>query len=185
MVSNALVIGTLVVWFIGELRQGFQRRSNAAKNDRYSLLLLRGSIAIGVLLALQALRVSATAFGINPFVLCGGVLLMWAGIGLRWWSFWSLGQYFTFAVMTSHEQPVITAGPYRLLRHPSYAGILLTLAGLGVLFGNWLSVAALVMCPFIGFAYRIRVEEAALSNALGAVYVTYARSRKRLIPLLW
>ena len=184
-VANALVIATLLVWVIGELRQALQRRSNAASSDRNSLLVLRVAIGIGVLLALLGLRVSATAFGFNPLGVGVGLLLMWAGIGLRWWSFWTLGQYFTFAVMTSREQPVITAGPYRLLRHPSYAGILLTLTGLGLLFGNWLSVAALLVCALIGFAYRIRVEEAALSKTLGDAYLTYAKTRKRLIPLIW
>jgi protein-S-isoprenylcysteine O-methyltransferase Ste14 len=48
-----------------------------------------------------------------------------------------LGHYFTFTVMTSANQPVITTGPYRVLRHPSYAGILLVLAGIGLSYGNW------------------------------------------------
>lgn len=43
-----------------------------------------------------------------------------------------------------HEgQPVITAGPYRYVRHPSYTGLLLAFLGLGVFFGNWLSVIVL------------------------------------------
>ena len=54
-----------------------------------------------------------------------------AGLVLRGWSFKTLGEYFTFTVMVSSDQPVITAGPYRLLRHPSYTGILLACAGAG------------------------------------------------------
>jgi isoprenylcysteine carboxyl methyltransferase (ICMT) family protein YpbQ len=41
-------------------------------------------------------------------------------VALRGWSFAALGQYFTFTVMVSSDQPVVTAGPYRVLRHPSY-----------------------------------------------------------------
>jgi protein-S-isoprenylcysteine O-methyltransferase Ste14 len=48
------------------------------------------------------------------------------GAGLRWWSFWALGQYFAFTVDVSADRQVVTAGPYRLLRHPGYAGGLRT-----------------------------------------------------------
>ena len=59
------------------------------------------------------------------------------------------------------------------------------LGGLGLGYGNWLSLAALTLVPLIGFIYRIRVEEAALSTTLGAAYTTYAAGRKRLIPYVW
>ena len=52
-------------------------------------------------------------------------LTLLAGLVLRGWSFKTLGDYFTFTVIVSTDQPVVTAGPYRLLRHPSYSGILL------------------------------------------------------------
>ena len=44
--------------------------------------------------------------------------------GAARWSFETLGQYFTFTVMVSSGQPVVATGPYRLLRHPSYTGVL-------------------------------------------------------------
>jgi protein-S-isoprenylcysteine O-methyltransferase Ste14 len=96
-----------------------------------------------------------------------------------------LGRYFTFTVMTSADQPVIATGPYRVQRYPSYAGILLILAGISLSYRNWLSLDALIFLPLIGFVNRIHVEEAALSATLGAAYATYASGRKRLIPFAW
>jgi protein-S-isoprenylcysteine O-methyltransferase Ste14 len=87
--------------------------------------------------------------------------------------------------MTSADQPVITSGPYRFVRHPSYAGIVLVLTGIGITYGNWLSLAALALVPLIGFVYRIHVEEAALAATLGSRYTSYAAGRKRLIPFVW
>jgi protein-S-isoprenylcysteine O-methyltransferase Ste14 len=87
--------------------------------------------------------------------------------------------------MTSADQPVITTGPYRVIRHPGYAALLLAFAGLGILFANWLSLAAVVVLPSLGLANRIRVEEAALSATLGDTYRSYAAGRKRIIPFLW
>jgi protein-S-isoprenylcysteine O-methyltransferase Ste14 len=134
---------------------------------------------------LAVAKVTVTAFPYSPVIFGLGLGVIWAGIALRWWCFRTLGHYFTFTVMTSANQPVITTGPYRILRHPSYAGILLVLAGIGISYGNWLSLAALIFLPLIGFINRIHVEEAALSATLGAAYTTYASSRKRLIPFVW
>ena len=137
------------------------------------------------LLAAVLVRVSATAFPATLAVFAVGLLLIWSGIALRVWCFQTLGRYFTFTVMTSPDQRVVDRGPYRLLRHPSYSAILLILAGIGLTYGNWLSLAALVVLPLAGFVNRIRIEESALSATLGDAYTTYASRRRRLIPFVW
>jgi protein-S-isoprenylcysteine O-methyltransferase Ste14 len=143
-VEIVLVLCTLGVWTIIEIWQALNRRSEATNMDRGSLGVVRLSAAAGVLLAALAHNVTATAFPDNAVILGISLAVVWAGIGLRWWSFRTLGRYFTFTVMTSANQPVITTGPYRVLRHPSYAGILLIIAGIGLSYGNWLSLAALI-----------------------------------------
>ena len=112
------------------------------------------------------------------------LILLSCGIGLRRWSFRTLGRSFTFNVMTSPDQPVITAGPYRVLRHPSPTGLLQALLGVGLAFDNWLGLAGLMVFACIGLLNRIRVEEAALPT-LGERYLCFARTRKRLIPYVW
>lgn len=176
---------TLIVWVALEVRQGLRRRAGATNTDRGSLMAVRVGAIAGALLAASVARISATAFVYGPALMVSSIGLMWAGIALRWWSFRTLGRYFTFQVMTSPDQPVITSGPYRYLRHPSYTGILLILAGVGVGYGNLLSLLALIVLPLLGFINRIRVEEAALSATLGDRYTTYAMGRKRLVPFVW
>lgn len=176
---------TLIVWVALEVRQGLRRRAGATNTDRGSLMAVRVAAIAGALLAASVARISATAFVYGPALMVSSIGLMWAGIALRWWSFRTLGRYFTFQVMTSPDQPVITSGPYRYLRHPSYTGILLILAGVGVGYGNLLSLLALIVLPLLGFINRIRVEEAALSATLGDRYTTYAMGRKRLVPFVW
>src|SRR6202023_2688413 len=95
------------------------------------------------------------------------------------WSFRTLGRYFTFIVQTSGDQPVITDGPYRLIRHPSYAGILLVVTGVGLLIANWLSLIGLTITMVCGLVFRIRVEERALLQNLGDDYRNYAATHKR------
>jgi protein-S-isoprenylcysteine O-methyltransferase Ste14 len=148
-------------------------------------MIVRVSVLVGVVLALSAQRVTATQFQGTTLIFAISLVLLWSGVAMRWWCFRTLGRYFTFTVMTSADQQVITTGPYRFLRHPSYAAMLLVLAGIGLTLGNWLSLVALLAFAMIGFINRIRVEEAALSTALGAKYTTFASTRKRFIPYVW
>jgi protein-S-isoprenylcysteine O-methyltransferase Ste14 len=125
-----------------------------------------------------AIRPGAAAFAVGIVVLVGGLVL-------RGWSIKTLGEYFTGRVMVSSDQPVITAGPYRLLRHPSYTGLLLACAGVGLTAANWVAVAAMVLLPLAAVLWRIHAEENALLATLGDRYRAYADQHKRLLPLIW
>ena len=70
----------------------------------------------------------------------------------------------------------MTAGPYRVIRHPAYTGNLVVATGLGLALCNWLSLAVLVVVPLLGHLPRIRVEEAELERGLGKEYVVYEAS---------
>jgi protein-S-isoprenylcysteine O-methyltransferase Ste14 len=114
-----------------------------------------------------------------------GIVIFSAGEALRVSAKVALGRYFTYTVMTSSDQPVITSGPYRSLRHPSYTGILLIVIGAGAVWGNWLGLGVLTLMTLVGLVYRIHVEEKALLEELGERYRTYAEHHKRLIPFVW
>jgi protein-S-isoprenylcysteine O-methyltransferase Ste14 len=96
-----------------------------------------------------------------------------------------LGRYFTFTVQTSSDQPVITEGRYRVIRHPSYSGLLLVFMAVGLFIGNWWSLVVLTVAIAGGLVFRIRVEERALMQNLGDGYRDYAATHKRLVPLIW
>jgi protein-S-isoprenylcysteine O-methyltransferase Ste14 len=110
---------------------------------------------------------------------------MWLGIGLRIWAIVVLGRFFRRVVVIQEGHRVVSDGPYRLVRHPAYAGNLLAAAGLGVALDNWLSVAILVIVPFLGHLPRIRVEEAELERGLGEAYRSYEARTRRLVPGVW
>lgn len=169
-----------------EFKQWRQRRAEATKTDRGSFALLMAGAAVGLVLLVSAPTL-APAAAIRPTgaAFAVGMALFLAGFGMRRWSEVTLGRYFTFMVMTSAEQPVITSGPYRFVRHPGYTGVLLILLGSGLVTGNWIGLAGwtlLVMAPLL---YRIHVEESALLAAVGDRYRAYASVHKRLIPLVW
>jgi protein-S-isoprenylcysteine O-methyltransferase Ste14 len=184
--GNGLLAATAVIWVLLELRQGLKRRPEAAKASWTSELVFRIAVAAG---AVAATWISSVASGaaIHPAAVAAwlGLGLLWCGMALRLWSFRTLGRYFTVVVQTSSDQPVITAGPYRVIRHPSYAGLLLAIIGVGLLIGNWWFLVILTGAVGGALVFRIRVEERALLVNLGAEYRTYAASHKRLVPFVW
>lgn len=114
-----------------------------------------------------------------------GLATLAAGVALRTWSIRTLGRLLAFVVTIQDNHRVVTAGPYRLIRHPSYSGGLLALAGIGVALDNWASLLILLSLPLAAILIRIRVEETALGKALGTEYQAYAHRTCRLIPGLW
>ena len=181
-----LLVVTGVVWASFEVRQALHRRTGTTHADRGSQYIVRVGIGGGLAGAL-VLAHAVPAAEIEPIALASwlGLLFLWCGAGLRIWSFRTLGTYFTFSVQTSSDQPIITSGPYRVLRHPSYTGFLLGFTGVGFFIGNWLSIAAILAGSLVGLSYRIAVEERALEAEMGDRYRQFAATRKRLIPFVW
>ena len=113
-----------------------------------------------------------------------GIVLMVLGILLRQWSIAVLGRFFSPIVATQEGQKVVDEGPYRLVRHPSYAGLFLILVGLGLAWQSWGAILLLVVISGLALGYRIYVEEKVLISELGDDYVKYSKRTKRIIPYI-
>lgn len=114
-----------------------------------------------------------------------GLIIALLGMGWRWYAIVTLGRYFTAALMTHIDQQVVQHGPYRWVRHPSYGGVLLIATGLGLMIGNWASVAVLTVGMGAILLYRIPREERELLQHLGTNYQDYVQRTKRLIPFVF
>jgi protein-S-isoprenylcysteine O-methyltransferase Ste14 len=170
---------------VGELSQALRVRRGATRADLRAEAIFRVVFFAGIL-ALpvgRALMPDATIGG--AWIFAVGFVVGWLGLLLRWWSFATLGRYFTVVVKTSKDQPIIDRGPYRVLRHPSYTGLLLAIAGCGLMLGTLVGTAAAVVLVSNALVYRLRKEELALTAALGDRYRQFAAGRARLIPYVW
>lgn len=117
-----------------------------------------------------------------------GLVVAVAGIVLRLWSIVALGRFFRGVVNVQDDQYVVRRGPYRVLRHPSYAGALVGIAGLVLVGGSLAALVLVLVVVGAALVYRIRAEERVLLGAHGALaadYDDYAASTARLVPGVW
>jgi protein-S-isoprenylcysteine O-methyltransferase len=174
-------------WVLGELWFQWKRRlpPGGTGADRGSMWLLIASVWIGLILGITAAAAvpSAAIATARHELFTGGLLIMAMGLALRWYAVATLGSAFTVRVGTAAGQTLIETGPFRWMHHPSYSGSLLTILGVLVCCGNFLSLLALAL-PLAGRAYRIRLEENVLVGASGDPYRRYMSRRKSLIPKL-
>jgi protein-S-isoprenylcysteine O-methyltransferase Ste14 len=113
-----------------------------------------------------------------------GVILFAAGGAMRIWPVFVLGTRLSGLVAIQPGHPLATSGIYRIIRHPSYLGLLVASLGWGLAFRSGVGVllAALLIPPL---AARIQAEERLLRSEFGAEYDTYRGRTSRLIPGLY
>jgi protein-S-isoprenylcysteine O-methyltransferase len=171
---------------VSELALVWRRRASRAPStrlDRGSHRLL-WAVIVGSITAANFAgfsNVGSRWFSGLPWQWLGAGLFA-AGTGLRWWSIVHLGRFFSVDVAIACDHRVVETGPYRVVRHPSYTGLLLQCAGLGVVLGTALSFFVIIVPAFLVLFHRIRVEERALLANFGNAYAAYARGTKRLLP---
>jgi protein-S-isoprenylcysteine O-methyltransferase Ste14 len=124
-------------------------------------------------------------FGGAHWLRTAGVLILLAGLAIRWTAIVSLGKAFSSNVAIQDSQKIKKNGLYRFIRHPSYSGLLLVFLAVGVHSRNWIALAVALVPTTAAMLYRIHVEEGALTTAFGEEYVAYSRGRKRLVPGLY
>jgi protein-S-isoprenylcysteine O-methyltransferase Ste14 len=109
-----------------------------------------------------------------------GTLLVVAGLSFAAWARWHLGRNWSGVVTVKEGHTLIRGGPYRLVRHPIYSGILLALLGTALAIGSVRGFIAAALV-FIGFVVKLQVEEARMRETFPD-YADYCRHTARLIP---
>ena len=178
---TALVLATLLLAGVSLFSRG--NLSPGEREDRGNRWMLLAFGLIGVLDGF----LPALCDRWNFWVLDGegirwmGVVLYAGGGALRIWPVFVLGRRFSGLVAIQPEHKLVTSGPYRYLRHPSYLGLLVYVLGWGLAFRSWAGVAlaGLLLPPLLA---RIAAEERLLQSQFGAEYDAYRARTSRMIP---
>ncbi len=114
-----------------------------------------------------------------------GLVIYGLGLILRYWSSILLGKYFTRSVSVESDQKLVSNGPYRLIRHPLYLGLLLLTSGVPIYLGNIPAVLFGLIFLLYALSRRIEFEEKLLEKSLGEKYRNWKKERAKLIPFIY
>jgi protein-S-isoprenylcysteine O-methyltransferase Ste14 len=112
-----------------------------------------------------------------------GAILVVLGVGFAIWARFYLGRNWSAAVVMKEHHELITGGPYALVRHPIYAGVILAAFGFA-LTGAYYGLALFVIAPIMLYP-RLGKEERLMHELFPDAYSAYRSRTKRFIPFVW
>ncbi|QKC86277.1 isoprenylcysteine carboxylmethyltransferase family protein [Mesorhizobium sp. NZP2077] len=156
-----------------------QKRVGFKAQARYRILWLAGAVLLFIPTHGYEGRLRLWMPDLAEAWIC--VPLIAVGIAFAWWARLHLGRLWSGTVTAKAAHHVVDTGPYGLVRHPIYTGLLLailaTMAAKGTVWG--IAGTALLI---IGIVVKARLEESFLRGELGSAYDDYARRVPMLVP---
>jgi protein-S-isoprenylcysteine O-methyltransferase Ste14 len=179
-VELVFAVGWAAFWLYWLAAAFSMKRGRVAWSHELRIRLVIVAVAI-LLIRLGAFRGHRVTT--DPWLAGIGLALFGLGLGFAVWARVHLGRNWGTPMTQKDEPELVTSGPYRLVRHPIYSGIIV--AGIGTalaLSWLWLPVVALAG---IYFVYSATVEERYLAEQFPDSYAPYKRSTKMLVPFVF
>jgi protein-S-isoprenylcysteine O-methyltransferase Ste14 len=146
-------------------------------------LRIRAVIVVVVIVLLRLGAFRDNGLSTDPWRAGLGLVLVTVGLGVAIWARIHIGRNWGTPMTQKDEPELVISGPYRLVRHPIYSGILV--AGIGTAVAlNWLWLIAVGLAG-VYFIYSAIVEERYLTRKLPDAYPAYKGVTKMLVPLLF
>ncbi|BEH09646.1 methyltransferase family protein [Geobacter sulfurreducens] len=179
------VIVVLFAWAAIEFLLGRTRPVEGIVPSHRLIGLSRAGWVFSIIYSWLDVRHGWTHVDITPSVAAAMLLLCLAALILRFWAIMHLGPSFTYDVKRPQGNALVQTGPYRLVRHPGYLGIvfLATVPGLAV--GSLAGFAGLLATTLVQTIIRINAEDRMLEENFGEAFREYARKTRRLLPYLY
>jgi protein-S-isoprenylcysteine O-methyltransferase Ste14 len=178
---HALRVGIDVAWVVFWVY--WFAVATRAKRGRFAArrIPLNGVTAIAVLVLVRVLRGGSLAVH-SPVLGAIGAVLFVSGLAMAIWARLHLGENWGMPMTQKDEPELVTSGPYSVVRHPIYSGLLL--AFLGTALANNLLGLVITAVLVAYFAYCARIEERNLTATFPNAYPQYMQHTKMLIPFL-
>ena len=145
-------------------------------------LRIRAVIAVVAILLIRLGAFRGHGINTDPWRAGIGLALFALGLGFAIWARTHIGRNWGTPMTQKDEPELVTSGPYHLVRHPIYSGILA--AGIGTAVAlSWLWLTAVALAG-VYFLYSAMVEERYLTDRFPDTYPVYRRSTKMLVPFI-
>ena len=146
-------------------------------------LRIRAVIVVVVVILIRLGAFRRHDLNTDPWRAAVGLALFALGLGFAIWARVHIGRNWGTPMTQKEEPELVTSGPYHLVRHPIYSGILL--AGIGTAVAlSWLWLTAVALAG-VYFLYSATVEERYLAEQFPDTYPVYRRSTKMLVPFIF
>ena len=183
-----LFISVWAIWFISEilLNRLFRSGRHDKKGlDRDSIRIIWITIGFANIAAILFANIDLFPIGKTLMIPYIGLFLIITGMIIRFMAIYSLGRFFTVDLTIKENHEIKTDGLYKIIRHLSYSGSLLSFLGFGLSLNDWISSVVITIPVTIAFIYRIRIEEKLLADRFGSGYIDYMKNTYRLIPWIY
>jgi protein-S-isoprenylcysteine O-methyltransferase Ste14 len=178
-VEVVFAAGWAAFWLYWLVAAFFTKRSRIPWSRELRIRALIVVIAI-VLVRLGAFR--GHGVHTDPWREAAGLVLFGLGLGFAIWARVHIGRNWGTPMTQKDEPELVASGPYHLVRHPIYSGILLAGIGTAVALSWWWLIP--VTLAAIYFIYSATVEERYLTAEFPESYPAYRRSTKMLVPFV-
>ena len=146
-------------------------------------LRIRALVALGAVVLIRLGAFRDGDLNSDPWRAGIGLLLFALGLGFAIWARSEIGRNWGTPMSQKDEPELVMSGPYSLVRHPIYSGILVAGVGTAVAL-SWLGIIAVALAAMY-FAYSATVEERYLTEQFPDTYPRYRRSTKMLVPFIF
>ena len=176
-------IAWLVSWVVGSFFSGrTEKRVMTVDSLAFHLPIIVGAVLMTPWTAQILGERPLWNFGKGGLYLLEGLTV--AGTLFTWWARIHLGRFWSNAITRKEGHRVIDTGPYGLVRHPIYTGLIGAMLATGIAIGTITALLGTLMITF-GLWRKARMEEGFLTTELGAdAYGAYCRRVPMLIPFL-
>lgn len=113
-----------------------------------------------------------------------GLLIVITGIAFAVWARFYLGRNWSGTVTVKEDHELICSGPYAIVRHPIYTGLLIAILGTAVVFGEWRGLVAFGFLT-VAYLFKLRREERFMAESFPNVYPGYCARVPALIPFTY
>src|ERR1700720_890644 len=176
-------IAFLIYWQIKATKTKATQRLESAASRILRLFLFPVAMVLlsTTRIPLPWLYLQLWPVGLLPFWLGAAVTI--AGLLFAVWARAHLGRNWSRSVTIKQGHELITTGPYAVVRHPIYTGILLGFLGMAIAISQVRGFIAFVLI-FLAFWAKLRMEEKWMRSQFGETYAAYARETAALVPYL-
>jgi protein-S-isoprenylcysteine O-methyltransferase Ste14 len=181
---TVLWIVFLIFWLVKSIGTKTTQRIESVGSRVLRILLFLIAIVLlsTTLIPLRWLYLQPWPQGLWPFWV--GAAVMVAGLGFAVWAREHLGRNWSSSVTIKQDHELITSGPYRVVRHPIYTGILAGMLGTAIALSQVRGFIAVALI-FLAFWFKLSIEERWMRSQFGDTYTTYAHQTAALVPYIF